>query len=185
MIKTKKAAMEMSVGTIVTIVLLMTVLVLGLVLVKDIFTGSRDSIQGINQAVKDQINKLFAEDSTRKIVLYPETREIRIKKGEDESGFGFSIRNVDQEAASFSYTIAAEEVSCNIRFAEAEDLIALGKTGNNIQIAAGSVMENPIFVRFNVPDTAPPCKIRYSINLKKGTEIYGSSAYMDLTIESA
>jgi len=35
--KSKRAAMEMSVGTIVTIVLLMTVLILGLVLVRSIF----------------------------------------------------------------------------------------------------------------------------------------------------
>ena len=38
----KKAAMEMSVGTIVTIVLLMTVLILGLVLVRTIFSRSEE-----------------------------------------------------------------------------------------------------------------------------------------------
>ena len=56
----KQAAMEMSVGTIVTIVLLMTVLVLGLVLVRTIFTGAIKNIDNVDKAVENQISKLFA-----------------------------------------------------------------------------------------------------------------------------
>ena len=49
--------MQMSVGTIVTIVLLMTVLILGLVLVRTIFGGAVENIDNIDQAVKNEINK--------------------------------------------------------------------------------------------------------------------------------
>ena len=51
--KNKHAAMEMSVGTIVTIVLLMAVLVLGLVLVRTIFKNSTESIDSIDEQVKN------------------------------------------------------------------------------------------------------------------------------------
>ena len=44
----KRAAMEMSVGTIVTIVLLMTVLIMGLVLTRTIFKSSVENINGID-----------------------------------------------------------------------------------------------------------------------------------------
>ena len=91
--------MEMSVGTIVTIVLLMTVLILGLVMVRTIFKGSIENINAVDQSVKNEINKLFSEDTSRQIVVYPTSRYIVIKKGEDNLGFGFSIRNVGEEEA--------------------------------------------------------------------------------------
>jgi len=180
----KKGAMELSVGTIVTIVLLMTVLILGLVLVRTIFKGAVENIGGIDTAVKGEIDKLFAEDDSRKIVVYPPTRLIKIKKGEDSQGFGFSIRNVGDDD-SFSYNIKAEEIdsNCDMRLSEAEDLITLGRERANIQIASGSKMQDPVFVRFNIPETAPLCQIRYSITMEKGNQLYGASVDVDLVIK--
>ncbi|MBR9701698.1 hypothetical protein GOV13_02130 [Candidatus Pacearchaeota archaeon] len=183
-ITSKKAAMEMSVGTIVTIVLLMTVLILGLVLVRSIFSGAIKNIEGIDSAVESEIQKLFAESNTKKIVIIPSTREVEIKKGEDTRGFGFSIRNIGESADRFSYSISAEEASCDIRLSEAEDLIALGKDKNNIQIPAGDIMEYPTFIKFGIPETFPPCKITYAISMEKGTKIYGSSVEVYLTVTS-
>jgi len=184
----KKAAMEMSVGTIVTIVLLMTVLILGLFLVRTIFRGAVENIDGIDQAVKNEITKLFSEDSSRKIVIYPPTRKISIKKGEEGKGFGLSIRNVLGEDAKFSYEISAQEIKkgCDMRLSEAEDLIGLGREGRNIQLGAGNKMADPILVSFDIPETAPPCQIKYSLTVfegSKGGPVYGSSVDVILTIK--
>jgi len=179
--------MEMSVGTIVTIVLLMTVLILGLYLVRTIFSSATTSIDGIDSAVKGEIQKLFSEDKTRKVVIYPSTRKIEITKGNTNSGFGFSIRNNLQEAEKFSYVIKATEVSCvnNMRLSEADDLITLGKEGSNIQLPAGTMMDDPIYVRFNIPETAPPCEVRYSIEVYyQGKTLYAPSITVDLEILS-
>jgi hypothetical protein len=181
--KKKKAAMEMSVGTIVTIVLLMTVLILGLVLVRSIFSGAVENIDGIDQAVKNEINKLFSEDASRKIVVYPSSRFITIQKGTNNLGFGFSIRNVDDESAKFTYTVSASEASCSIRLNEADDFISLGSKGQ-ITLAAGTFMDDPVFVRYNIPDDAPPCEIRYTVEVLKGTTVYGSSIDVDLKVVS-
>ena len=184
--KNKRAAMEMSVGTIVTIVLLMTVLILGLVLVRNIFSSATTSIDSIDQAVKNEINKLFTEDNAKKIVVIPTSRVIEIQKGEDELGFGFSIRNVLEYDEKFSYDIEATEVSCpdSMRLSEAEDLITLGKERNNIQLPAGSAMSDPVFVRFSIPESAPPCDVRYSINVYYGSgDLYSPSLDIDLRIE--
>src|SRR3989344_967194 len=103
----KKAAMEMSVGTIVTIVLLVTVLILGLTLIRTIFKSSIDNINGIDQSVKNEINKLFGEDDKIKVIVYPPSRLITIQKGNEEGlGFGFSIRNLEETEGRFSYTIS-------------------------------------------------------------------------------
>ena len=67
--KNRKAAMEMSVGTIVTIVLLMTVLILGLVLVRTIFTGAIENINGIDQAVKSELKNYFQKMKIEKLLF--------------------------------------------------------------------------------------------------------------------
>ena len=73
----------MSVGTIVTIVLLMAMLVLGLVLVRTIFTGSTENIKDIDRKVKDQITKLFAEKiktALNKIELFENNYKVEPQK---------------------------------------------------------------------------------------------------------
>ena len=55
-IKNKKAAMEMSVGTIVTIVLLMSVLILGIFLVQNIFKSAKGAVDLTDKQLKNEIN---------------------------------------------------------------------------------------------------------------------------------
>ena len=182
--KNKKAAMEMTIGTMVTIVLLVAVLVMILFFITRITESGTNAIEGIDAAVRNEIDKLFSADSTKKIVVFPATREIRIKKGDDSLGFGFAIRNTGEED-SFSYDVTAKETENNcLRLPEADNLIALGKKGSNILIPSATIMDDPIFVKFTIPDTAPACKIRYAINVEKGGQIYSSSIDVDLIIES-
>ncbi|MFH1787331.1 MAG: hypothetical protein ABH811_00885 [archaeon] len=181
--KSKKAAMELTMGTIVTIVLLVAVLVVVLFFINKIRESGVNAIDGIDQAVRSEVEKLFAEDSTKKIVIYPSTREIKIKKGEDSRGFGLSIRNIEDEGR-FSYEITAHETDCGMRLPEAEDLIALNKQRNNILIPGGSIMEDPIFVKFNIPESTPPCMITYVIDMKKDGSTYGASTDVYLKVES-
>ncbi|MBI2042934.1 hypothetical protein HYT25_00920 [Candidatus Pacearchaeota archaeon] len=186
--KSKTAAIEMSVGTIVTIVLLMTTLILGLVLVRNIFTGSVENINSIDQAVKNEINKLFAEDDARKIVVYPATREISIRKG-DDGGFGFSIRNTEEDAGSFTYSVDAVGSSCDISNSEAEDLIILGRErrrGEGITISSGGSLDQPILVKFSIPESVPLCSIRYDLTVEKDNTLYTDSPLsVDLKIEAS
>jgi hypothetical protein len=183
-IKNKKAAMEMSVGTIVTIVLLMTVLILGLVLVRTIFSSSVQNINAIDTAVKNEINKLFSEDNNKRLVIYPPTQEISIKKG-DSGGFGFSIKNNEQKEGIFSYTVDFIEKDSNCQMSETaiKQLIVLGGTGSNIQIPSGSSLENPVLVKFDVPEEASLCKIRYGVNVKESGKLYLSTVTVDLEIK--
>ena len=76
MIKTnKKAAMEMTIGTMVTIVLLVAVLVMILFFITRITESGIGAIDGIDSAVKTEIDKLFSKDSSKKIIIYPESRK--------------------------------------------------------------------------------------------------------------
>ena len=180
----KRAAMEMSVGTIVTIVLLMTVLILGLVLIRTIFRGSIENIESIDEAVKNEIKKLFSEDTSRKVVIYPSSREISIKKGES-GGFGFSIRNNEPGTEIFSYEVHVIEISstCQMSETEANALIQLGRIGTGIRIPSLDTLENPILVKFIIPDTASLCDIRYGLDVEKTSGVYLPTVGVDLVIK--
>jgi len=180
-----KRGMQLAMNTVVIIALTVMVLILGGYFVQKIFTTGKDTINQIDSAVKNEVSKLFTQDESRKIVIYPNSRRFTLDKGEQGEGFAFSIRNIGIEADTFTYVIEAQEVTCpsSLSLSQANSFIALGRTGT-IQISAGSIMENPRLVTFNIPETAPPCEIKYSLTMEKGGELYGTSVDFDVAIAS-
>lgn len=177
--------MEMSMGTIVTIVLLVSVLVMGIFFIQKISKTATSVIDLTDEQLKNEMNKLFSEDTSKKVVVYPATREISIKIGES-GGFGFSIRNTETVTGSFSYTIDVVEIGqgCQLTEQEAGNLIVLGKSGTGIQIPSGIVLENPIRTKFVIPDTTPLCNLRYGINVKKEEKTYLPTISLDLEVKA-
>lgn len=180
----RKAAMEMSVGTIVTIVLLVTVLVLGLVLVRTVFDTGTDAVDQIDTAVQNEINKLFADEGN--LVVYPASRELTLERGEDPKGFAFSVKNNEETSdATFSYSLTTTEddVSrCGEGFTknDAENMLIAG-TGE-FSLGPGAKLDIPRLIRFDVPETAPLCTIVYNLEIQKEGSAY-STAQIFVTIE--
>ncbi|MEK6917320.1 MAG: hypothetical protein AABW51_00035 [Nanoarchaeota archaeon] len=180
--KSKSGAMEMSVGTLVTIVLLMAVLILGIFLVRKIFVGSSDAIDSVNNQLNDQINKLFTEDNAKKLVVLPDSRSISLKKGDDPKGFAFSVRNSDVEQAEFTYDVTADDVSkCGSSFTQVKaDNYLLGGTGK-FNLGPGNSLDQARLVKFQIPDTAPPCTIIYDLEVKKdGVSYSGANVFVTI-----
>ncbi len=162
----KKAQMQMSIGMIVTIVLMIAFLVVGIVFVNTIRRSTIENIDSIDQSIKNEINQLFAEDDKRGVIVYPPTREIFIKKG-DEGGFGFSIRNLLEDDETFSYEVTAAEASCGLSLTKADDLIILGKTRSGINVKSGSILEDTVLISFKISEEIPLCSIAYNIDVEK------------------
>ena len=126
-IKDKKAAMEMSIGTIVTIVLLVSVLVLGLVLIRSIFTSAKGVVDLTDQELRKKIGEIFTED--KKLAVYPTSRRLEIPQG-DIDGFGIGIQNLLEGSSAtktFSYEVVVSDPDlrkkCEVTESEALDLI--------------------------------------------------------------
>ncbi len=174
--RNKKAAMEMSVGTIVTIVLLVTVLVLGLVLVRTIFTGAKYNVDVIDEKVREQINGLFAED--KPLVIHLPNRKAEIQQGE-EWGVAWGVKNLQTgttKTSMLSYeVIASEAQECGISLDEATTYIKLGQSDSDIPLSPGKT--NYEISRFIIPDNAPLCSIRYRINTELDDTTYESSFF--------
>ena len=180
-INSKRAAIEMSMGTMVIIVLSMIVLVLGIFFIQKIFSAGTNAIDGIDSKVQDEIDNLFAQEG-KKLVIYPKEREIRMKQG-SSGGFGFSIENKEMTSGIFTYVVSVGEITseCQMTEEQAESLIILGKSGSRT-LTSGAKLEDAILVKFNIPETAPLCSIRYRIEVEKDGIAYTGSD-VDLVIK--
>ncbi len=179
----KRAAMEMSVGTIVTIVLLMTVLILGLVLVRTIFSSAKYNVEVIDEKIRGEINKLFAED--KPLIVYLPNQKADIKQGE-EWGVAWAVKNLEEgttESSLLTYDVIASNTErCGISEEVATAYINPGqKETTGIPLRPGQV--NIEISRVNIPQTAPLCTIRYRINTQlNGVDYY--AGFFDVKIEA-
>jgi len=174
----KKAALELSIGTIVILVIAMAMLIGGLVFIRQIWDTSTNAISSIDKGVEDEINKLFS-DSDAKISIYPSSRKIEIKQRTLGDGFAFSVRNVDLNDKEFTYTIEVDsnfdiQEKCRINEQEANSWLDID-SGSFI-LPRSSQMERadiPL-VTYTIPENAPACTVPYRIVVNDEVGIYTS-----------
>ncbi len=177
-INNKKAAMEMSIGTIVTIVLLMSVMVLGLVLITNIFSTSENSVSSINDQVTTQINNIFNTDENARIAVAPSNNQVTLKQGSTNKGFAFAVNNKYTESSKFIYTIAVDTLydlsqKCgSLTIREANSWVL--NTKGTLETPSSSISTKEL-VLLEVPATAPKCTIPYTITVNKDGELYEST----------
>ena len=173
--KNKKAAIEMSMTTFVTIVLVVIVMVLGIFFVQRIFQSGTNAIDSIDSQVQSEINKLFADEGGR-LAIYPTSRQLTVRRADDAKGFAFSVRNDVNEEADFSYAVTAQDVSdCgSAMIASKAESYLLGKSGN-FKLGAGASHDLPELVLFNVPESAPACTVTYYLAIERKTESYSGT----------
>lgn len=78
--KNKKAGFEMSMTTIVVIVIAVVLLVLGLVFVRQIFGTATKSVSQVDLQVRNQLQKMLGEEG-KDITIY--SKEVSVKPGTD------------------------------------------------------------------------------------------------------
>ena len=177
----KRGAIEMSVGTIVTIVLLMGVLVLGVFLIQRIFSSATGAIDQVDTEIQGEIQKLFANEDTA-LVVYPASRQITLKKGDDPRGFAFSFKNRGVESRDYTYNIEAEPTfkfseKCGSSFTASQANSWPLTTSGSFSLGPGNSLELPELVLFDIPDTAPPCTIPFKVNIQNET---GTSVFVTI-----
>lgn len=174
----KKAALELSIGTIVILVIAMAMLIGGLVFIRQIWDTSTNAISSIDKGVEDEINKLFS-DSDAKISIYPSSRKIEIKQRTQGDGFAFSVRNVDLETKDFAYTIEVDpnfdiQDKCRINIQEAESWLDIDSGSFILGRSAQMERADIPLVTFTMPENAPACTIPYRIIVSDEVGVYTS-----------
>ena len=177
-LKNKKGALELSIGTIVVIVLAMSMLILGLVLIRNIFTGATYNVDQLNRNVEAEINKLFNERGDR-IVMYLPDNQAKVKQGKS-FGVAFGIKNNvegESQAGKFTYKVQASDIQrgCQLTLQQADQYLKLGSTGA-FDLAPGQIRYN--LVKIQPSSTAPLCEIRYDISVVKDNQPYDSTFFI-------
>ena len=164
----KQGALELSIGTIVILVLAMSMLILGLVLVRTIFTGAKYNVETMNDKVRDQINALFVED--QKGFLYLAENKAKISQGE-AFGIAFGIQNLGKtQKFKWQTEIADDNIrkKCGVTDRQAEEWITTGGSGD-ISLSSGGKYTDRVL--FNIPENTvndiSTCIIRYRIVIKQ------------------
>ena len=178
--RNKKGALELSIGTIVIIVIAMSMLILGLILVRNIFFGATQATELINQNVKAEINKLFNDEGTKTVVYLP-GNQAELKKGKSYN-VRFAIRNTLHGQAGggqFTYTVEADEVEsgCQLSLQQANNYIVLGQSGGPISILPGEE-PNERIIKVRPSENAPLCAITYNINVKESGQPYHTNFFI-------
>ena len=170
----KRGEIELSVGTIVIIVLAMSMLILGLVLIRQIFSGATDSVRQIDTGVKAEINKLFSQNQDKKLILYPDSKIIKLEKNSQDSGFAVAIRNIDITGHMFTVKTVAEgnAPACGsgghpMLGTSPTVSIIVGDVITTGRMEPSNIMINSIPVRFSVSDSAPACTFRVKVLVDK------------------
>ena len=175
----KKGAIELSIGTIVIIVLAMSMLILGLVLVRSIFSGAKYNVDQLNKNVEAEINKLFNERGGKTFVYLP-NNQAEVKKG-SSFGIAFGIQNTVQgetAAGKFAYEVKAANVQkgCPITLAQADSYAILGSTGS-LNLLPGSEPQYRV-VKILPPESAPLCEIQYDLIVSKDNQPYDTNFFI-------
>ena len=181
--------MEMSVGTLVTIVLLMIVLGLGVILVQKIFGGATDSVDSINSQVKSQIDNLFNSENKDLVVSLGSQNSGKVKQGTKNFGFVVGFAPGDptalQNLNACKYTITAVNSGSycsrlqgfNTNVVEGWFVTGAGRGVAFSEIQRGVAYE---LVIMDIPDTAPTCTQRYNLDVTCGT--YSTKTFFDIQI---
>lgn len=95
MMRQKKAAIELSISTVVIIVLAMTMLILGLVLVRSIFSSATNSVNSLDDKVRTEISSLFTDETQNVVIKLGSDYTAKIKPDSGTFGIGIGARTSD------------------------------------------------------------------------------------------
>lgn len=171
--------MELSVSTIVIIVLAMSMLILGLMLIRNIFKGGTGAIESINSQVAGEINKMFGED--KRVVLYPSSGVIEVKQGKT-GGFAIGIKNklsgMSADTARFAYLVTPYDFEdCDV---SEEHILSLFSgndwKGEDLLISTEEPSHFEVF--FDPAEGDPLCSVKFKIDVTyDGGKTYGTTQF--------
>lgn len=172
MLKSKKAAIELSIGTMVIIVLAMSMLILGLVLIKNIFVGSTETVNELNEKVRSAVSSLFSDEGADVVVKLGSDHTARIKA--DTTNFGIAIGARTPDGSSTDRTRLQYKLSLDT-ITEKSCLKTLGAA----KLKELFITPLDKYLPFDEADKSNVFA-RVSLNIPKGTSACTQKVYVDV-----
>jgi len=171
----KKGAIELSMTTVVVIVLSMVMLALGLTLVRTLFTGAIYTAGSLNEQVKNQINQIFQSETT-KVGIVSEQGQLNPERGKDQCAWWAIVADV---AGKYDYTFTIDPSEC----ADATKGYHLTKAAveswfvdlkGSKTLSANDPQQYCLLM--NIPTSAPSCVFKVDLEVTSNNVIYGGSS---------
>ena len=159
----KKAAVELSVGTIVIIVLAMTMLILGIVLVRSIMCGAIGLTGEVNSKVRGEITKLFDATGGEVVCLGSGDKPITLTPGGDAQIVYCAIKAT--APSKYKITVKPETIKGSISKERVKSWI-IGQTSWEGTVAPGDESPKKV-IRLAIPDNAPEELIQMQVEVQK------------------
>ena len=176
-IKNKNAAIELSIGTVVVIVLAMSMLVLGIVLIRNIFAGATKSVDILNDRVIGEITSLFADEGSDVIVKLGADQTVKIKQGSGPFRVAIGARKSDssqltRDTIQYKLVLDTSQGNC-----ASSSSYGLAKTKQLFKTVLDTYSDFDRFqgsqafalVELNIPDGTPLCTQEVNIDIKEKT----------------
>jgi hypothetical protein len=175
-LKNKKGAVELSIGTIVIIVLAMTMLILGLVLVRNVFSFGTDSVTSLSEKVKGEINNLFTKEGKNIAIVLGSNKLAKIEQGTKDFGIAIGAKRVggvkirDDSGIHLFYKLKFKDEGCRgkgfDKFIPGHTFNNAGNEGSETEYVefddiAADVANTIIF--FDIPDGVGECTQKIEI----------------------
>ena len=168
LIRNKDGALELSIGTIVVIVIGMSMLILGLVLVRTIFTGSTEAVDVLNEKVQGEIVSLFAAEGSDVVIKLGSDRVVKVKKGEYTTvGIGARKSNGDaidgRDDLKYTLSINNADAGCS----NPDEMFALNNPFN-VQRSFDSANPSAVFaaIEIKIPEDFSVCTQKVFVEVK-------------------
>jgi len=175
-LKNKRAALELSVGTIVIIVIALMFLILGTVLVRKVMCGAVDLTGDINSNVQGEINRLFGASGGEIQCIGSAAEPVKMVPGEENIVYCTIRAPVAQR-----YTIDVVDY-------EGFDGVTGELIGRWIRTDSWTGVVSPgdedpkKVVRLSIPDNAPEGALYFQIEAKNGNNEVISTQDLDFEI---
>lgn len=168
-VKSKHSAIELSIGTIVIIVLAMTMLILGIVLVRSIMCGAIGLTGDVNNKVSGEINRLFGASGGEVVCIGGGEEAVALIPG--KTNIVYCSVNADKEA---EYEIKAASIKGSIVTESELQSWIQGGTSLTKRIAPSVEPELQKFLRLAVPNNAPKDLIIIEVEVYKDGKLIAS-----------
>jgi len=161
----KRAALEMSMGTIVILVLSVSMLILGIILVRSIMCSALGLTGEVNDKVKGELNNLFASSETSEVQCVGAAGAVKVAPGETSNIF-CSFKAPEKA----NYTIKVVDFSSDSQSLTKEDIqpwIIQSEYKATISPGDGTPKKA---IRVKLPSNAPEVTLILNVQIFSGEE---------------
>lgn len=174
--RNKRAALELSIGTIVIIVIALLFLILGTVLVRKVMCGAIDLTGDINSNVKGEINDLFGASGGEVQCIGSSAEPVKIVPGKENVIYCSVKAPVTQR-----YTITAVDYD-GFDGVTRESISQWIRTDTWSGTVAPGDEDPKKVVRLSVPDNAPEGALYFQLEAKNANNEVISTQDLDFVI---